>query len=94
MNAVNKGTANLRLNRETLSALNSMRAAMKAIYKKDMSADETVEMLFKAVSNSNPPLWEKFREMERRKESLESATIARDIMLNYSKRERIPVQSV
>lgn len=89
MNTNNKGTGNLRLNRETLSTLNSMRAAIKALYKKDLGADETIEMMVKAVSNSNPPLWEMFREMERRKERMESTSIARDIMQSYGSRDSI-----
>lgn len=87
MSANNKGTGTLRLNRETLSTLNSMRAAVKALYQKDIGADETIEMMVKAVSNSNPPLWEMFREMERRKHRMESSNIARDIMQSYSNRD-------
>ena len=77
----------MRLKRETLSTLNSMRAAVKALYHKDIGADETIEMIVKAVSDSNPPLWEMFQEMERRKKRMESSNIARDIMQSYGNRE-------
>lgn len=82
----NKGTGTLRLNRETLSTISCMRAAIKALYGRDLDSDQTIEMMVKAVAGSNPPLWEKFREMECRKHRMESSEIARSIIQNYPNR--------
>lgn len=83
----NKGTGTLRLTRETLSTISCMRAAITSLYGRDMDADQTIEMMVKAVAASNPPLWEKFREMECRKRRMESSDIARSIVQNSLKRD-------
>lgn len=85
----NKGTGTLRLSREMLSSISSMRVAIKALYGRDLDVDGTLEMMLKAVAGSNPPLWEKFREMESRKVRMESDNIARGIMQTYGKRETV-----
>lgn len=77
----------MRLSREMLSSISSMRVAIKSLYGRDLDVDGTLEMMLKAVAGSNPPLWEKFREMESRKVRMESDSIARDIMQTYGKRE-------